>query len=226
VDDPAMTMATTIVRSTRALLLMAAFGFGAVGCSGAALSSPHDAGSGPWSDGGIGTRIEGGSFTPIDGGSFTPIDGEIICTLIGCEDELSATVTVDATMVPAGTHTVNVMADGALMTCTFPFPTTNPALLSGAVAQCSSGLMLVVRPAMDCTTTYTEAGSSDQCQTTDGKWTESMTITGMPSVVHLQQLVGGTVILDQTISPRYQTNQPNQGCGPICHQASAAWTIP
>ena len=35
------------------------------------------------------------------------------------------------------------------------------------------------------------------------------------------------MILDQTVSPTYQTNQPNgPGCGPTCHQAGADWTIP
>jgi hypothetical protein len=45
--------------------------------------------------------------------------------------------------------------------------------------------------------------------------------------VQVQQLVGGAVILDETVSPTYQTDEPNgPGCGPICHQAGAEWTIP
>ena len=45
--------------------------------------------------------------------------------------------------------------------------------------------------------------------------------------IEVQQALDGTVLLDETISPAYETSQPNgPGCGPICHYASAAWTIP
>ena len=149
----------------------------------------------------------------------------MVCTLIGCEDQFSATVTVDATLVPPGTHTVNVVADGAATLCTFTFP---PAASNGGLAaQCSTGLTVFVQPATVCTTTRSGTVTSQQCQPIDGKFTESIWVSGTPTVVQVQQLVGGTVILDQTISPTYQTNEPNgPGCGPTCHQAGAAWTIP
>ena len=145
----------------------------------------------------------------------------MLCTLIGCQDQFTATVTVDATAVPAGTHTVNVSADGTAMTCTFPFPQAD------AVAQCSGGLTVIVQAAAVCTTVQTDAAISEKCQAIDGKFTESISIPGTPSAVQVRQLVGGTVILDQSVAPTYQTNQPNgPGCGPTCHQAGAAWTIP
>ena len=155
----------------------------------------------------------------------SPGGGGKACTLIGCEDQFSATVTADATLVPSGTHTVNVVADGAAMTCTFPFP-PDPSN-QGIVAQCSSGLTLFVQPATVCTTVQTDASISQQCQPIDGKFIESIWVSGTPSVVQVQQLVGGTVILDQTVSPTYQSNEPNgPGCGPTCRQAGAEWTVP
>jgi hypothetical protein len=162
-----------------------------------------------------------GAFGCGGGAISSPGGGEMICTSSGCNDQFSATVTMDATQVPAGTHTVNVVADGAATSCTFPFPPTD------AVAQCSSGLTVIVQAAAICTTVQTDAAITEKCQPIDGKFTESIWVSGTPSVVQVQQLVAGTVILDQTIAPTYQTNQPNgPGCGPTCHRAGAAWTIP
>lgn len=113
------------------------------------------------------------------------------------------------------------------MACTFPFPPTDSSLGDAVVEQCSSGLMLVVEPAMSCTTTEIQTVTSEQCQPIDGEFTETVTVSGAPSTVQVQQLVGGTVIFDQTVSPTYQINEPNgPSGGPICHQAAATWTIP
>ena len=183
-------METAIVRPTVALLLMAALGCGAVGCSGAALSPSHDAATG----------------LPDDGGLGSPPDGATACTLIGCMDQFTATVTVDATTVPAGKHTLTVTIDGAATSCSFNLPE-----LAGLINEpCSVGFSLSVPG-----------------QPTDGKFTETIGVFGTPSSIEVHQTLDGTVVLDQTIAPTYQTNQPNgPGCGPICHQATAAWTIP
>lgn len=52
----------------------------------------------------------------------SPFGGEMTCALVGCEDQFTATVAMDATQVPAGRHTVVVLADGAAMSCSFSFP--------------------------------------------------------------------------------------------------------
>ncbi len=190
-DAPAMTMAATAIGgSARALLLMAALGCGAIGCSSAALSPSRDATSG----------------LPDDGGPGSLRDGATACTLIGCVDQFSATVAVDATMVPAGKHILTVTIDGAATSCSFNLP----ELASPVNDPCSAGFSLSVPG-----------------QPTDGKFTETIGVLGTPSSIKVHQTLDGTVVLDQTISPTYQTNQPNgPGCGPICHQASAGWTIP
>jgi hypothetical protein len=146
------------------------------------------------------------------------------CTLVGCEDQFSATLTVDATMVPAGRHTVTVTIDGAAGSCTFQIPpsaelTNDPC--SG------SGFSMTIGPAEACTTTQSPTVSSQQCQPIDGMFVERLAVAGTPRVIEVQQTVAGAVIFDQTITPTYQTNQPNgPGCGPTCHQGGADWTIP
>jgi hypothetical protein len=153
----------------------------------------------------------------------SPDGRQMACTLIGCEDEFTATVTVDSTMVPAGRHTFTMTIDGAASSCTFQLPPSGNLVND----PCSTGFGLSVGPAQTCTTTQTDAVSSQQCQPIDGVFVEKIIVNGSPNSMKVQQTVGGTVIFEQTISPTYQTNQPNgPGCGPTCHQASAAWTIP
>jgi hypothetical protein len=186
-----MTSRTTTVGPTAALLLMAVLGCGAGGCSGAAISPSHDAAIG-LSDG---------------GGLDSLADGAITCTLIGCVDQFSATVTVDTNMVPAGMHVLTVTFDGAATSCPFNLPPRTDPVND----PCAAAFSLMV------------PGTS-----TDGKFTEKIVVPGAPTSIEVRQTLDGTVVLDQTISPAYQTNQPNgPGCGPTCHQASAAaWTIP
>lgn len=185
-----MTTRTAIGGSARALLLIAALGCGAGGCSTAALSPSRDAAIDLPSDAGLGSLP----------------DGATACTLIGCVDQFLATVTVDATTVPAGKHTLTVTIDGAATSCSFNLP----ELASPVNDPCAAGFSLNVPG-----------------QPTAGKFTETIGIVGTPSSIKVHQTLDGTVVLDQTISPTYQTIQPNgPGCAPICHHATAAWTIP
>jgi hypothetical protein len=145
--------------------------------------------------------------------------------LIGCEDQFSALVTVDASMVPTRTHTIDVTADGKAMSCTFPAP-TQTAINGGIPVPCPTGLTVTIEPLEDCPAPN-DAGNASACQIIDGKFTETITLVGTPATVHVRQQVDGATILDQTVSAVYVTDEPNgPGCGPICHQAGVAWTIP
>ena len=201
---------TVIGGSAAARLLLAAFGCGAVGCSGTALGTPPDAAGNTGRDIAIGFDAAPRSDAAIGlsdaGGLDALADGAIACTLIGCVDQFSATVTVDTNMVPAGTHVLTVTFDGAATFCPFNLPPSTDPVND----PCSAAFSLTVPDA-----------------STDGKFTEKIVLHGAPTSIEVRQTLDGTVVLDQTISPTYETNQPNgPGCGPICHQASAAWTIP
>ncbi|HXJ20493.1 MAG TPA: hypothetical protein VMT03_09685 [Polyangia bacterium] len=159
--------------------------------------------------------------------SSPPDGGQVVCTAVGCQDQFSAILTVDATMVPAGTYTIDVTADGAETSCTFRFPPPDPSSGTSVDTACSSGLALVVSSAQACTTVQSQTVSSEQCQPIEGKFTETLTVNGTPSSIHVRQTVADTVVLDETVSPAYRVNQPNGPmCGPVCHQASAIWTVP
>jgi len=166
-------------------------------------------------------------FVPACGSGriSSPDAGVVICSAVGCQDQFAAVVSVDATTVPAGTHVIKVTADGTEMSCSFPFPPTN--VPDGHFApQCTSGLTFYMSQAQVCTTTTTGTVVSSDCQPVSGKFEERLTIPGTPRMLHVQQLAGDVVVLDQTVAPTYQINQPNgPQCEPTCHQASVAWTI-
>jgi hypothetical protein len=149
------------------------------------------------------------------------------CTLIGCNDQFSATVSAASTAVPAGMHTIDVTVDGTLLSCTFTFPGALPASGGGIVASCQGDLSVDVGSPFTCTTTMTDAAIGQHCEPVPGQIRETIRIAGTPASVHVRQSVDGTVILDQSATPTYQRNQPNGiGCDPICRQAGAEWTIP
>jgi hypothetical protein len=149
------------------------------------------------------------------------------CTEIGCADGFAVTVTLDATMVPAGMHTLNVTADGTSVSCTFTFPPPGASLGTIVSAGCPNGLSLSFAPAQTCMIVQTGTGSANECQAVAGEFEEYLSLPGTPSSVRLQQSADGNVLLDQTLTPTYKIDQPNgASCGPTCHEASAKLTIP
>ena len=160
----------------------------------------------------------------VAGCNSSPFGSSMVCTTRGCLNQFTATVSVASSAVPAGTHTIDVTADGISLSCTFAFPPENGATVG---AQCPIGLTVDVQPATVCTTTYTDAAKTERCDPVPGQFMELISVMGAPASVHVQQSVGGAVILDQSATPTYQSTQPNgPGCDPICQQAGADWAIP
>src|SRR5215831_2991282 len=154
------------------------------------------------------------------GGGGGSLGGENVCTLVWCQDQFTAVVTVSPTAIPAGTHTLDVTADGADLSCMFTIPPTGSAM----APTCTTGLSLYIASAQPCPPADAAGGT---CLSIDRLLEETITVAGTPSTVRVRQLVGGTAILDQTVSPAYQVNQPNgPGCGPICQQGRADWSLP
>jgi hypothetical protein len=152
--------------------------------------------------------------------------GAHACTDIGCRDGLTVQVTGADGDFRAGTHTLEVTADGLAATCTFPMP---PAATSGGAVQgpsCPASVMVSIVPATTCTESRGPNDVSQTCTPIPGQHTEMITVYGTPSAVQLRQTVDGAVVFDRQLTPAYRTSQPNgPGCEPICRQASEAWTL-
>ena len=144
---------------------------------------------------------------------------EKTCTLRGCEDSVFTVLPPDL-RAPAGNETITVTADGVIMTCTFDVSPDAGNYGEATQPQCSSGLTVNVDVGSACTL-HPDAAFEVTCLQALGAVTEEITVTGAPKEVRIQQVVGGTVLFDQTVQPTYQTVQPNgPGCAPICHQAN------
>lgn len=149
------------------------------------------------------------------------------CGEVGCQSQLTAVVSASIASLPAGTHRIDVTADGAMSSCTFTFPLeTAPG--GGLVGpQCSPGLIGFVGPAQQCTPFTTGDAKGLRCVPLPDQVQESIQIVGTPSMVAVEQSVGGVVILQRSATPAYADNQPNgPGCEPTCRQATAEWSIP
>ncbi len=117
---------------------------------------------------------------------------------------------------------LTVTADGVSMSCAFPFP---PDDSSGPCA--SSDLSVFVQPTETCATISSDAAIINVCDALPGQFTEVILVKGTPQSVHVQQAVGSMVVLDKSVMPSYQANQPNgPGCPPTCEQGGVQWTIP
>ena len=148
------------------------------------------------------------------------------CTLIGCQDQFSAAVSRADGSFPSGTHRIEILADGASVTCTFAYPLmTGP---SGATVSpsCPTGLVVSVEQQQVCTQTNENGGVASTCQPIPGQFFETIRLVGTPAQVHVWQYVDDVALLDAATAPAYQDYFPNgPACGPPCHQASAVWTL-
>jgi hypothetical protein len=126
-----------------------------------------------------------------------------------------------------GTHQIDVTADGVTLSCTFTFPAQKLPNGFDASPQCPPGLTVRVGPATMCTPLPPAAGVSGlRCEPILGQTQETITVPGTPVQVRVRQTVDGAVVLDQSVTPVYATNQPNgPGCEPTCHQAGAEWSL-
>ena len=149
------------------------------------------------------------------------------CTDIGCIDQFSAVIEAPSVSLPAGAHRLDVSADGTTLSCTFALP-VEPLPSGGLPAPaCAPGLMLVVGPAVTCTTFEDSASKGRRCDPVPDRVQERLTVAGTPTNVTVTQWAGDTTIFQQTATPTYQVSRPNgPECEPACRQASTTWSIP
>jgi|SRR4029079_1084859 len=147
--------------------------------------------------------------------------GPKACTLIGCADSFTASVQRADGSIPDGAHRIEIVADGKTLHCSFTLP-----LAGTAQPTCDAGLGVTVVPGQICIQTGGGSGSSATCNVLPGKFVETITLQGTPGQVHVWQYVDDASILDAAVAPQYEDSRPNgPECGPVCRQASVAWTL-
>jgi hypothetical protein len=152
----------------------------------------------------------------------TPGNGGSICTLIGCTDELTATLHDATGGLPSGKQVLTVMENGMTLTCSFTLP--RPA--QGGGITCPQGLTVTVVQAQTCVTSGDGTYQTQVCTPVAGKFNEVVAIVGSPTTLHVTQTVDGASYLDQTTTPTYTTTRPNgPNCEPVCSQASMEWVL-
>jgi hypothetical protein len=159
-------------------------------------------------------------------GSGTPGGGSHACTLIGCEDQFTATVHDSNGGLPSGMHAITVTADGAILRCVFTVPLATLPGGGTAGLNCPAGLQVQVIQRTTCVTSGTPNYQTQTCTPVAGKFNELIVVVGKPTSLHVTQTVDGATFLDQTVTPAYTTSQPNgPDCDPICSQGSAEWVL-
>jgi hypothetical protein len=140
------------------------------------------------------------------------------CDPTPCASEFSARVrSVDGSF-PSGTHRIEVVADGASLSCSFVFPLATGANGRAVLPTCDAGLFVDVSPQLSC--------GGDVCQPIDGKFEEVLIVSGAPAEVRVKQSVDGVAILDVVAAPSYVGARTSPECPPVCQVASASWTLP
>ena len=145
------------------------------------------------------------------------------CTLIGCQDQLTVTVTPAGGVFPSGVHVVTASLPGPVattLTCEFSYDAA-PGSTTAPVAKCTPGLRLFIFQKQNCTTVQRGDAVGRVCEPVAGQYQEQIAVDGTPSHVRLTQTVNGSTILDEALSPTYVETRPNgPNCEPVCRQAT------
>jgi hypothetical protein len=130
------------------------------------------------------------------------------CTLIGCSDQASISLSRADDVPPPGVTEVDV--DGRKVTC----PTQQ------SESTCAPDVRISLR-AIDVCGPSTSTSSSPTCHPS-GRFTEVITISGTPSHVVVTLSTGAQRAFDLS----YSSSRPNgAGCDPLCRQANVDWQL-
>lgn len=144
--------------------------------------------------------------------------GNKACTDIGCNDVFSLELSRPGVGLPAGDHTMTVMAEGRTATCRFTVPAGGT---TSASVDCGSQIGLVLFPRANCTEVRNGSAVSQSCTPIAGEYVVQLSVQGTPASVRVVLELGGMVLLDRSFTPAYQETRPNgPGCPPVCRQAS------
>ena len=148
------------------------------------------------------------------------------CTLIGCRDQFVASVSRADGSFPSGAHRIEILADGASLTCSFTYPLATAPGGAAIPPSCPIGLTVNIAQQQVCMQTTENGGVAFTCQPIPGQFLETIELAGTPAQVHVWQYVDDVALLDAATAPVYQDYFPNgPACGPPCHQASVDWTL-
>ncbi len=134
--------------------------------------------------------------------------GATACTQMGCYDGYEIEVTPSEAW-PAGDYRYIVELDGRTVTCTGSLP----------LQPCGTASMTCDGEGVS----ITESGCALQpAQHAFG----GVSIPELPQAVHLRIEHDGASLVDQALTAKYATSQPNgPGCGPICCQGGDAVSL-
>lgn len=161
----------------------------------------------------LGCRVGLVLLSLVVAGCNDPFGVEKACTEIGCLDGFQV-IFEPSSRWPAGSYEILVDIDGESTRCTGSLPL--PACASGAALQCSPASSSVSIGESGCALPSAEHG-----------FTGFAIPLPMVSSVRVAISRDGATLVDSTLTPSYQTFQPNgEGCEPICESGSATLQVP
>jgi hypothetical protein len=149
------------------------------------------------------------------------------CTAIGCGDALTLEMRPAGGGFPDGAYTLTLETRAGLRTCRFVMPDSVPQLGALGSVDCDPGASAWVEQATDCTETRSGNATSESCRPVPGRFALHAQLQDTPDVVSVRVERDGLALLDSTLTPTYETSQPNgPDCGPVCHQATEMLELP
>ena len=129
---------------------------------------------------------------------------EMACTEMGCSDGLILRVQPDRTWLP-GNYEFTFKLDGREVLCTGALP----------LKSCEAG------PSVQCDGEGVQIMESGCAMPPETHGFGDITFGGAPAEVNIRVAHEGKVLVERSISPAYETSQPNgPNCEPTCRSAS------
>ena len=149
------------------------------------------------------------------------------CTRAGCTDRVTLDVRTGQAGLADGSYELELAAGGLAHTCGFVVPDDVPGPGGAHQIDCEPRLAMSLQPAIACTEQRSGATVTESCAQVGGELMLSAFVEGSPQTIALRIERDSVVVMDETLTPAYETVRPNgPDCEPECRLATVELTLP
>lgn len=149
------------------------------------------------------------------------------CTEIGCGDGISIELRPAEGTLDDGSYALDIVAGEQTHACSFVVPDDLPVRGNLHEVQCMPRLNVYLQPESICSEQRSGDAISESCRPVPGRFMLQAQIEGTPRTLDLRLSRDGTALLEQQLTPSYETTRPNgPDCEPACEQARVQLAFP
>jgi len=149
------------------------------------------------------------------------------CHEVGCADGVTVNLRPSQGVLPSGSYAFDLAAGARTHACSFVVPDDLPELGTLTDVDCAPPLAVQIGPEAMCSEQRRGNSIDEACRPVPEHFVLQAHVEGTPPTLELRLTRDEAVLLEQVLTPSYETTRPNgPDCGPVCQEATLDVTLP